>query len=134
MTRYLLDTNVISSLMRTPHGVVREQMGLVGEHRLYTTIVVAAELRFGAVRKGSRRLMQEIEAVLHRIPVRPIESPLDMVYADLRSELERKGTPIGDADLWIAAQALLDESVLVTDNVREFGRVPKLAVENWLRS
>lgn len=100
---------------------------------LYTTIVVAAELRFGAVKKGSERLKHEVEEVLSRIEIKPIDTPLDWVYADIRSDLESRGTPIGDSDLWIAAQALQDDRVLVTDNVREFGRVSKLKIENWLR-
>ena len=133
MRGYLLDTNVISHVMRSPAGSVVARMQQVEDHGLYTTIIVAAELRFGAVRKGSPRLAEEVEAVLGRLPVTPIEPPLDRVYAALRSDLEGKGTPIGDADLWIAAQALHDGSVLVTDNVREFGRVPGLTVENWLR-
>ena len=72
--------------------------------------------------------------MLSRLRVAPIEQPLDAVYAVLRSQLEEDGTPIGDADLWMAAQALHDGSVMVTDNVRELGRVPGLQVENWLRS
>lgn len=134
MSGYLLDTNIISSAMRTPRGPVLSRIERIEERELYTTIIVAAELRSGAVRKGSTRLKQEVEAMLARILVKPIEAPLDEVYAALRSDLERKGTPIGDTDLWIAAQALQDDAVLVTDNVREFGRVPKLKVENWLRA
>jgi tRNA(fMet)-specific endonuclease VapC len=129
----LLDTNIISHAMRSPMGPVVARMADVEGQGLYTTIIVAAELRFGAVRKGSPRLAQEVEAVLGRLSVKSIEPPLDQVYAALRSDLEGKGTPIGDADLWIAAQALHDGSVLVTDNVREFGRVPELRIENWLR-
>ena len=134
MTRYLLDTNIISNAMRSPDGPVIARMEQVDRRALYTTIIVAAELRFGALNKGSERLRQEVEEVLSRIAIEPIEAPLDWVYAEIRSELESKGTPIGDPDIWIAAQALHDGSVLVTDNVREFGRVPKLKIENWLRA
>jgi len=134
LSGYLLDTNIISNAMRVPNGQVVARLREVEQRGLYTTIIVAAELRFGAAKKGSERLKQEVEAVLSRIVVKPIEAPLDGVYAALRAHLEGKGTPIGDADLWIAAQALHDESVLVTDNEREFGRVPKLRIENWLRA
>ena len=134
MTSYLLDTNIISNAMRAPNGPVVVRLAEVDGSDLYTSIVVAAELRFGAAKRGSERLRREVEDVLSRMVIRPIEPPLDRVYAQLRSHLEGEGTPIGDPDLWIAAQALHDGSVLVTDNVREFGRVPKLTVENWLRA
>ena len=134
MTGYLLDTNILSNVMRSPNGPLMARMMQLDEQALYTTIVVAAELRFGAEKKGSERLRREVEEVLSRIPIRPIEAPLDRVYAKLRADLESKGTPIGDPDLWIAAQALHDDSVLVTDNVKEFGRVPQLRIENWLRA
>lgn len=134
MTAYLLDTNILSNAMRSPDGPLMARMTQVDRQAFYTTIVVAAELRFGAANKGSDRLRQEVEGVLSRISIKPIEAPLDQVYAKLRADLESKGTPIGDTDLWIAAQALHDDSVLVTDNVKEFGRVPKLRIENWLRA
>ena len=70
---------------------------------------------------------------MEEIRVAPFAEPADRIYADIRAELERRGTSIGANDLWIAAQALHNGSVLVTDNVREFGRVPDLTIENWLR-
>lgn len=133
MTRYLLDTNIISSLMRAPRGIIFERVAQAGKDGIYTTIVVAGELRFGARRKGSPKLTLAVEEVLDTLLVAPIEPPLDRVYAELRADLEGRGEPIGDPDLWIAAQALHDDSVLVTDNVREFSRVPRLKAENWLR-
>ena len=63
----------------------------------------------------------------------PIKPPVDEYYADLRVRLEQAGTPIGQNDLWIAAHALAQDCVLVTDNIREFSRVKSLRVENWLR-
>ena len=134
MTRYLLDTNIVSDLMRAPVG--SRSVGplrQVGEENVYVNIVVAGELRFGASKRRSARLHREVEEMLGRLPVAAIGPPVECRYADLRAELERRGTPIGANDLWIAAQALHDGSVLVTDNEREFGRVPGLKVENWLR-
>ncbi len=72
--------------------------------------------------------------MLVRLRTASLDPPADRIYGDLRADLTRRGQPIGRNDLWIAAHALLDESVLVTDNVREFSRVPKLEVENWLRT
>src|SRR3712207_2358005 len=128
VTRYLLDTNILSALMRDPLSSVLRQIEAVGEASIYTSVVVAAELRFGAAKKGSHRLAAEVEAILSRIPVSVLQRPVDRVYADLRRRLEAGGRPIGANDLWIAAQALHDESIVVTANVREFGGVPNLRI------
>ena len=100
---------------------------------VYTSVIVAAEVRFGLGKRASPRLTIRMEEVLAEIAVAPFTAPGDRRYADLRVHLERLGTPIGANDLWIAAQALQDDSVLVTDNTKEFGRVPDLKIENWLR-
>ena len=135
MIRYLLDTNVLSSLMPEPRGSVRVRVDAAARFDVvYTSIIVAAEIRFGAAKKRSSRLKQQVEAVLAEISLTSFAEPVDRTYGELRATLDRAGTPIGANDLWIAAQALHDESVLVTDNVREFGRVPGLKVENWLRA
>ncbi len=133
MRRYLLDTNILSDLIRRPRSVVLDRMAAVGDGAVYTSVVVAAELRFGVAKAGSGRFGREVEERLRRLEVVPFAPPADVIYGDLRADLERRGTPIGSNDLWIAAQALHDGSVLVTDNEREFGRVPDLRIENWLR-
>jgi tRNA(fMet)-specific endonuclease VapC len=133
MTRYLLDTNILSALMRDPRGRVLDKIEAVGRAKIYTSVIVAAELRFGAAKRKSAGLAKEVEAFLGRLPVSPIEPPLDRVYADVRSDLEGRGEVIGANDLLIACQAYRDGSVVVTDNVREFSRVKGLKVENWLR-
>lgn len=134
MTRFLLDTNVLSALVRDPGGAIRDKIAEAGAARgVYTSVIVAAELRFGAAKKRASRLAAQLELILNQISIAPFAPPADKVYAALRSHLEWAGTPIGANDLLIAAQALHDGSVLVTDNVREFGRVPRLQVENWLR-
>ncbi|MCJ2132835.1 type II toxin-antitoxin system VapC family toxin [Methylobacterium sp. J-026] len=131
--RYLLDTNILSALVRSPRGAVAEQLRRIGEAGIYTSVVVAAELRYGAARRRSERLTRQIEAVLGAFPIESWREPYDALYADLRFELERAGTPIGANDLLIATQALADESVLVTDNTREFARIDGLMIENWVR-
>lgn len=134
MTRFLLDTNVLSALVRGPRGPIRDKVAEAGGAAgVYTSVIVAAELRFGVAKKRALRLAAQLEVILDEMLVAPFAPPADKVYAALRSDLERAGTPIGANDLLIAAQALHDGSVLVTDNVREFGRVPQLTVENWLR-
>ncbi|MCF7985830.1 MAG: type II toxin-antitoxin system VapC family toxin [Thiohalocapsa sp.] len=134
MTRrtYLLDTNILSDLIRQPAGRVRDRIAECGEDSICTSIVVASELRFGAAKKGSGRLTAQMEAVLGAISVLPLEEPTDRHYAEIRAALEQAGTPIGANDLLIAAHARALGRTLVTANAREFRRVSGLIVENWL--
>jgi tRNA(fMet)-specific endonuclease VapC len=131
--RYLLDTNVVSELVRRPQGPVAGHIRRIGEGRVCTSIVVAAELQYGAEKKGSPRLTAQVNAVLGVLDVLPMEAPADAVYAALRTRLERMGQPIGGNDLLIASQTVALGYTLVTDNEREFTRIAELPVENWLR-
>ena len=131
--RYLLDTNIVSDLVRNPQGKIAGHIFKVGEAQVCTSIIVAAELRYGAEKKGSPRLSAQLEAVLGALEVLPLEKPADAEYGRLRSRLEQAGEPIGANDLLIAAQALSLDCVLATDNVKEFARIKHLRVENWLR-
>jgi len=130
---FLLDTNIVSDLVRHPKGRVAERIGGIGDQSICTSIIVAAELRYGAVKRASARLSAQLEAVLGTIAVLALETPVDTIYGELRARLERVGRPIGANDLLIAAQALALRHTLVTDNEREFSRVDGLSVENWLR-
>lgn len=130
--RFLLDTNILSDLVRRPQGRVAEAIARVGERSVCTSIVVAAELRFGAAKSGSRRLSRQLDAILAALEILPLEEPADRHYAALRRQLEKRGMPIGPNDLLIAAQALAADCTLVTANEREFSRVPALKVINWL--
>jgi tRNA(fMet)-specific endonuclease VapC len=131
--QYLLDTSTLSHLIRQPQGSVAERIAEVGEANVLTSVVVACELRYGAAKRGSRRLTKQVEAVLGALTVRPLESGVEPVYAAIRVALEKKGAPIGAHDMLIAAHARALDAVCVTDNVAEFKRVPALKVENWLR-
>jgi tRNA(fMet)-specific endonuclease VapC len=130
--RFLLDSNILSHLVRRPQGQVAKCIEREGERSICTSIVVAAELRFGARKLGSERLSRQLEAILEAIEVLPLEEPADRHYANIRWTLEQRGEPIGPNDLLIAAHALALKSTLVTANVREFSRVPGLQVANWL--
>jgi tRNA(fMet)-specific endonuclease VapC len=134
VTRYLLDTNIVSDLVRDPHGRITERIREVGETRVCTSIIVAAELRFGAAKRASARLEAQLEAVLAALDVLPFEAPADVAYGRLRSRLERAGMTIGGNDMLIAAQALSLSHTVVTDDDREFGRIDELNCENWLRT
>lgn len=130
--RYLLDTNIVSDLVRQPRGPVASRTTEVGEGSICTSIVVAAELRYGAEKSESKQLSERIDLLLSALEILPLEPPADQRYGELRHDLARQGTQIGPNDLLIAAQALAADLTLVTANTREYERVPSLRVENWL--
>jgi tRNA(fMet)-specific endonuclease VapC len=130
---FLLDTNIISNLVRQPGGNASRKLRENANTRCCTSIIVACELRFGTEKVSSDSLRERIDQVLARLEVLPLDVPADSHYGRLRIILERKGTPIGPNDLLIAAHALALDLTLVTDNTSEFGRVDGLRVENWLR-
>ena len=130
---YLLDTNILSHLVRQPQGVVAERIADAGESNVVTSVIVACELRYGAAKRGSRRLTRQVEAILSAMTIKPLESDVERSYASIRVTLEKRGTPISAHDMLIAAHARVMDAVCVTDNVAEFKRVPGLKVENWLR-
>jgi len=129
--RYLLDTNILSDLVRHPQGEIANQIAEAGEKAICTSIIAAAELRFGAAKSGSGKLVDRVDLVLSAIEILPLESPADREYGKLRHYLARQGTLIGPNDMLIAAQALGASLTMVTANTREFSRVPGLVVENW---
>jgi tRNA(fMet)-specific endonuclease VapC len=131
--RYLLDTNIVSHLVRDPQGKVSQHIRKVGEAQVCTSIIVAAELRYGATKKGSPRLSAQLEAVLGALEVLPFEAPADAAYGLLRTRLEQADRPIGANDLLIAAQALSLGYTVITDNEKDFAHVEDLRRENWLR-
>lgn len=132
MTRYMLDTNIISDLVKNPRGKAAQRIAKVGEDNICTSIIVAAELRYGCAKSGSKRLLKAVEDILGEIAVLPFEVPADAEYAGIRSELEAAGKPIGSNDLLIAAHAYATGTTIVTANIDEFKRVRGLNVENWL--
>src|SRR5262245_62188057 len=124
----MLDTNIISDLIRHPQGKAAARVARVGEANVCTSIIVAAELRYGCARRGSKRLLKAVEALLDEIDVLPFDIPADAEYAAIRSKLESVGTPIGSNDLLIAAHARAAGATIVTANTREFKRVRGLKV------
>ena len=130
--RYLLDTNIISDLIRNPQGRIYQQILNIGEDNICTSIIVACELRFGALKKASAPLIERVEQIVTNIEVLPLEQPVDHHYGSIRNFLESKGQIIGPNDLLIAAHAIALDAVLVTANEKEFERVPQLKLQNWL--
>jgi len=132
VTRYMLDTNIISDLVKNPQGRAAKRIAKVGEDNICTSIIVAAELRYGCAKSGSKRLRKAVEDLLSEIPVLPFDVPADAEYGGIRSALEAAGRPIGSNDLLIAAHAYATGATVVTANVDEFKRIRGLSVENWL--
>jgi tRNA(fMet)-specific endonuclease VapC len=128
----MLDTNVVSDLIKNPEGRTAKRIAKVGEQNICTSTIVAAELRYGLAKRNSRRLTKAVEDLLGEIAVLPFDAPADAVYGEIRANLERAGQPIGSNDLFIAAHAIATGATLVTANTDEFKRVKGLSVENWL--
>lgn len=129
---HLLDTNILSELIRNPQGIVRDRIAEVGESSVCISLIVAAEVRYGCAKKNSQRLTEQADAILAALPILPLEANVDWHYADIRNDLEARGLLIGPNDLFIAAHARVLGLTLVRRNVREFKRVRGLKVQDWL--
>jgi len=123
---YMLDTNTSSFIIK---GLIPKER-LAGKKILISSIV-AAELYYGAYKKGSLRLMEVVEVFLRTFEVVPFDLAAAKEYGKLRAKLEKRGEVIGAYDLQIAAHALAIGAVLVNDNEREFRRIEGLKVQNW---
>lgn len=128
----MLDTNIISDLVRNPQGKAAKRIAKIGEDSICTSVIVAAELRYGCAKSGSKRLLKAVEDLLGEISVLPFDVPADAEYGGIRSGLEAAGRPIGGNDLLIAAHACAVGATIVTANTDEFKRIRGLNVENWL--
>lgn len=131
--RFMLDTNICIYLIKNdPPKVIarlkRHDLGEVG-----VSSISAAELAYGVAKSGSERNRAALEKFLLPLEIAPFNEQAAWSYGDLRAILERAGTPIGPLDMQIAAHALSVGCTLVTNNVREFARVPRLQVENWAK-
>lgn len=132
--RYLLDTNIVSELVKNPQGRLAKKMLASGWDKYScTSIIVACELRYGAAKKQSQKLSFNVEQILASLPVLPFQDATDVTYAIIRTGLERRRLLIGCHDLLIAAHACSLNLILVTANDQEFSRIPDLKVENWLK-
>lgn len=133
MPRYLLDTNVVIAATRG-EGVIAAKLGEIDAADLILSPIVLGELEFGVEKSRLKKQnRQRLQRLIQALPVAPMDAETSRQYGLIRASLESCGQPIGANDYWIAAQALALEAVLVTDNEREFRRVPGLVVENWLR-
>jgi tRNA(fMet)-specific endonuclease VapC len=130
---YLLDTNIcIYALNRRPPEVL-EKLRSVSRSMVSVSVITVLELRQGAEKsRDPERAHQKLDFFLSSIRALPFEEDAAFIAARIRAGLERQGRRIGDLDSLIAAQALAQDLILVTNNLREFDRVPDLRTENWV--
>ncbi|EGK71399.1 MAG: type II toxin-antitoxin system VapC family toxin [Methyloversatilis sp.] len=132
--RHLLDTNIFIAALKG-RSEVRTRLQRLPLADLLLSPVVLGELELGVAKSAwPERNRARLADVVQHLTVVPLDAEAAHHYADIRAVLERRGTPIGANDLWIAAQARALGAVLVTDNVRELGRVDALKIDNWLQS
>lgn len=133
MRRYMLDTNTCIYIMRDRPPEVRARLRAVAVNAVAVSAIVVAELAFGVAKsrhpQKSRVALDDFFGIVEVLDWPEAAAP---AYAEMRAALERAGKMIGANDLLIAAHACHLGAVLVTNNVREFERVPDLAIENWV--
>jgi tRNA(fMet)-specific endonuclease VapC len=132
MTRYLLDTNIVSDVMRNPDGPVEQALREHADADIGISLIVKGEILFGLVRNANAKGKKRFGALLKAIEVWPMHEGLADIYGQVRATMQMSGKRMGPNDMWIAAHSLSLDAVLVTDD-RRFNSVPGLKVENWLR-
>ena len=133
MPHFLLDTNICIYIAKQRPPEVLARLGALMSGSVSMSVITFSELLFGANRSQHRqKALDTLEKLSLAIPVLPMDSDAGCHYGQIRAELQKQGTPIGNNDLWIAAHARSQGLVLVTNNEREFVRVPGLEVENWV--
>lgn len=130
--KVLLDTDITSYIFAHRVEVVRHRFLALRAGDVGISAITAAELTFGAARSGSERNRRAVERALGAVVVVPFDHAAALVYGQVRTTLQRQGTPIGSLDMLIASHAISLDVPLATNNLREFTRVPGLRVENWL--
>jgi len=133
-TRYLLDTNICIYIQRNKPAEVLARFRKLRQGEAAISAITHGELLFGAMKSRQReRILVDIAELVLWVPALVLPETASFRYAMLRAEVEGAGKPIGGNDLWIAAHALASELTLVTNNEREFKRVPGLRVQNWVQ-
>ncbi len=130
---YLLDTNILSELVRRqPHGSVENRFSNETDE-LFTSVICIEEIRFGArAAPSGNRLWERFEIEIHpHISVLDIDETTAVIAGDMRAEWKRLGSPVGYRDGWIAATARRHDLIVVTRNVRHLAHIAGLRVENW---
>lgn len=131
--RYLLDTNICIYIAKHRPPAVRQRFSQHSANELVMSVITLGELRFGAEKSQSpEQALNAIQQLSKSLHIAELPEQAGQHYGQIRAELQRRGTPIGNNDLWLAAHARAQGWILVTNNEREFLRVPDLQVENWI--
>jgi tRNA(fMet)-specific endonuclease VapC len=133
-TFYLLDTNILTDMARNPFGPCAHQLQNVGSDNVFTSVIAASEIQFGIEKFRAFRLLRQMERILETIEIRPLPIEVISTYSIMRADLEQRGLPVSANDMWIAAHAIAEDAVLVSNNLREFSRIQNLKVENWMQA
>ena len=129
---YMLDTNICSYIIRNKPQSIKSKLQEIEEnHTVALSSIVVSELLYGATKKDSPKLMRIVSAFIDNFIIYDYSKISAQSYANIRTDLEKKGKIIGANDLLIASHALSLGAVLVTNNTREFERVEKLSLEDW---
>lgn len=130
---YSLDANICIYFLTGKHSEVRQKLQSIPVEQIRIPAVVEAELLFGSEKSEQRdRNLARVQKFLSAFEIVPFDSHCAEFYARTSADLERRGTPIGPSDLFIAATVMAHSHVLVTNNVKEFRRIPGLQIENWV--
>lgn len=133
MPKYLLDTNICIYLTKQQHPALTQRFKTLAENTVAMSVITYGELQFGAQKSQQRKqVLGTLEKLSLVIPVLEMHQEVSLHYGEIRAYLQKAGTPIGNNDLWIAAHARAEALILITNNEREFERVPDLKVENWV--
>ena len=130
--KYMLDTNICIYIQKqAPHTLLSKFENLKPGQAVIS-VITWGELLYGAAKsKKAKSVFDLLNEFASLVPVQPILVDCGKHYGRVRAELEKRGLPIGNNDLWIAAHALASDLILVTNNTREFERIPGLKLENW---
>lgn len=135
MAQYLLDTNICIYIAKRHPPEVLERFTSLQAGDVVMSLITYGELLFGAEKsKDSVQALENLHRLAELVPVLPLQQSTARHYGVIRAALEQAGTPIGANDLWIAAHALAEKLILVSNNGREFQRVPGLMLENWVET
>lgn len=131
--KFMLDTNICIYIHRQKPASVLAHFESMKPGQIGISVITWGELLYGAAKsqraKAVTELLTEFAVI---VPVLPLPKECGKYYGKIRADLEKRGLPIGNNDLWIASHAVASGVTLVTNNVKEFKRIPHLRIENWV--
>jgi tRNA(fMet)-specific endonuclease VapC len=131
MKDYILDTDICSYIMLNSSDTLLKNLELHKDDSIHITSITYAELLYGAFRKDSKKIQNKISHLLNKVKIIDFDERAAIEYAKIRTKLEKDGIPIGGMDILIAACAISNKFVLVTNNLKHFSRIDHLQIQNW---